>query len=223
MGDDRPAVTAIRIRTDDERGRPVSVVEMNVNPRSLFRTGHGPGPGGAGTGPPAAAIGGSQVGDEPPPEPEVSVYTYGKAGRLEAVEHRTAEEWRRRQERDATGEDPPPVKFEHDPAAGVFRLTTADGAVEVFRDSPTRYLCVEPEPGTGAMRPVMKFGRPVYLWLCRAGAGGAVRPRTASPGSLLAARRRRDRRVRCRGGITAGTAEIALPSAGPGRSLAARG
>ena len=50
---------------------------------------------------------------------------------------------------------PPPVRFEHDPEARVFRLTTADGTVEVFRDNPTRYLCVEPDPQQhGAMRPV---------------------------------------------------------------------
>jgi hypothetical protein len=66
-------------------------------------------------------------------------------------------------------DDPPPVRFEHDPAARVFRLTTADGTVEVFRDNPTGYLCVEPdsESDTGAMRPVTRRGRPVYLYLCR--------------------------------------------------------
>ena len=34
-------------------------------------------------------------------------------------------------------------------------------------DNPTRFLCVEPDPETGAMRPVTKRGRPVYLYLCR--------------------------------------------------------
>jgi len=62
---------------------------------------------------------------------------------------------------------PHPPRFEHDPADRFFRLTSADGAVETFRDNPTRYLCVEPDPETGAMRPVTKFGRPVYLRLCR--------------------------------------------------------
>ncbi len=167
MGDDRPAVTTIRIRTDDEQGCPVSVVEMNVDPRSLIRAGHGPGPGGAGTDPPTAETGGGGGGDEPVRQPEVSVYTYGKAGRLEAVEHLTAEEWRRRQERGPAGEDPPPVRFEHDPAAGVFRLTAADGSVEVFRDKPVRHLCVEPDAESGELRPVIKRGRPVFVWLCR--------------------------------------------------------
>jgi hypothetical protein len=62
---------------------------------------------------------------------------------------------------------PPPPRFEHDPAARVFRLTAADGTVETFRDNPIRYLCVEPDPETGEMRPVMERGRPVYLHLCR--------------------------------------------------------
>ena len=61
----------------------------------------------------------------------------------------------------------PPVRFEHGPAAGVFRLTAADGTVEVFRDNPTRYLRVEPDPQTGAIGPVWKYGRPVFLYLCR--------------------------------------------------------
>ena len=66
-------------------------------------------------------------------------------------------------------DDPPPprYRFEHDPAARVFRLTAADGTVEAFRDNPTRYLCVEPDPESGEMRPVVKRGRPVYLHLCR--------------------------------------------------------
>ena len=67
----------------------------------------------------------------------------------------------------ADPERPLPPRLEHDAAGRVFRLTTADGAVETFRDNPTRYLCVEPDPETGAMRPVMKHGRPVYLHLCR--------------------------------------------------------
>jgi hypothetical protein len=62
---------------------------------------------------------------------------------------------------------PPPVRFEHDPAARVYRLTAPDGTVETFRDGPTKYLRLEPDPETGAMRPVTKRGRPVYLYLAR--------------------------------------------------------
>jgi hypothetical protein len=67
----------------------------------------------------------------------------------------------------ASSPAPPPFRFEHDPKAAVFRLTTAEGTVEVWRDNPVRFLCVEPDPETGAMRPVVKRGRPVYLHLCR--------------------------------------------------------
>ena len=62
---------------------------------------------------------------------------------------------------------PDPPRFEHDPAGQVFRLIMADGEVGTFRDNPTRYLCVEPDPETGAMRPVIEHGRPVCLYLCR--------------------------------------------------------
>jgi hypothetical protein len=46
-------------------------------------------------------------------------------------------------------------------------LTGPDGKTEVFRDNPTRHLSVVPDPQTGEMKPVMKYGRPTYLWLCR--------------------------------------------------------
>ncbi len=69
-----------------------------------------------------------------------------------------------------TVEDDPPgpsYLFEHDEAHRVFRLTAPDGTTEIFRDNPTRYLCVAPDAETGAMRPVMKRGKPVYLLLAR--------------------------------------------------------
>jgi hypothetical protein len=59
------------------------------------------------------------------------------------------------------------VGFEHDPQKGIFRLERADGEVEVFRDKPARYLVVEPDSETGEMKPVVKRGRPVFLYLCR--------------------------------------------------------
>ena len=65
------------------------------------------------------------------------------------------------------GLPPPRLDFEHDPALRVFRITTADGVVETFRDTPTRFLCVEPDPETGTFRPVRTDGQPVYLYLCR--------------------------------------------------------
>ena len=46
--------------------------------------------------------------------------------------------------------------FEHVSARRVFRLMAADGSTEVFRDNPTRYLCLAPDTKAGEMRPVMK-------------------------------------------------------------------
>jgi hypothetical protein len=64
---------------------------------------------------------------------------------------------------------PPPASFTlaHDPEERVFLLTGPDGKTEVFRDNPTRYLSVAPDPQTGEMKPVMKHGKATYLWLCR--------------------------------------------------------
>lgn len=62
---------------------------------------------------------------------------------------------------------PPPVAFEHDSAGGVVRLTGPDGTVEVFRDRPVRFLRVESDPESGAIRPVLERGRPGFRYLCR--------------------------------------------------------
>ncbi len=56
--------------------------------------------------------------------------------------------------------------WEHLPEKRLFALT-ADGKTEYWRDNPTRYLVVEPDPATGEIKPVLKWGRPVYLRLCR--------------------------------------------------------
>ena len=58
-------------------------------------------------------------------------------------------------------------RFEHDSQKRLFVLTTPDGKSEYFRDNPTRYLVVEPDPKTGEMRPVIKCGEPTYIYLCR--------------------------------------------------------
>jgi hypothetical protein len=57
--------------------------------------------------------------------------------------------------------------FTHDTAKGVFVVTNRDGTTERFRDNPARHLVVEPHPETGEMRPAVKYGRPVYIHLCR--------------------------------------------------------
>ena len=58
-------------------------------------------------------------------------------------------------------------EFEHDADKGIFRLNWPDGKVEVFRDKPVRHLVVQPDAETGEMKPVIKRGRPTYLYLCR--------------------------------------------------------
>jgi hypothetical protein len=63
--------------------------------------------------------------------------------------------------------EPPFFTFEHDKQKGIFILTGPDGKTEHFRDNPARHLLVEPDPETGAMRPVIKRGKPSYLYLCR--------------------------------------------------------
>ncbi len=61
---------------------------------------------------------------------------------------------------------PFPLDWEHIPDKRLFALT-ADGSTEYWSDNPTRYLVVETDPATGEIKPVLKRGRPVYLWLCR--------------------------------------------------------
>ena len=49
----------------------------------------------------------------------------------------------------------------------MFRLTDAHGNAECFRDKPARYLTVEPDRETAGMRPVRKYGKPQFIYLCR--------------------------------------------------------
>jgi hypothetical protein len=64
-------------------------------------------------------------------------------------------------------ECPPSFRFAHDKEKRLFVLTWPDGRVERFRDNAARQLMVEPDPETGALRPVIKRGEPVYVYLCR--------------------------------------------------------
>jgi hypothetical protein len=57
--------------------------------------------------------------------------------------------------------------WEHEKQKRRFMLTGTDGKIEYFRDNPTKYLIVEPDPETGTMQPVFKFGRPSTVCLCR--------------------------------------------------------
>ncbi len=64
-------------------------------------------------------------------------------------------------------EAPRQFSFAHDRARGLYVVIQPDGTTELFRDNPVRYLVVEPDPQSGEVRPAVKFGRPVYLYLCR--------------------------------------------------------
>jgi hypothetical protein len=64
-------------------------------------------------------------------------------------------------------ECPPSFSFAHDKEKRLFVLAWPDGRIERFRDNPARQLMVEAEPETGELRPVIKYGEPVYVYLCR--------------------------------------------------------
>jgi len=105
---------------------------------------------------------------QPSPEHRTITYTYDRDERLIRID-----------QGDGPTIDLPPIpadqfepwapayRFEHDKANGIFRLTGPDGSVECFRHNPTRYLVVEPDAQTSEMTPVLKRGRPTYLYLCR--------------------------------------------------------
>ena len=64
-------------------------------------------------------------------------------------------------------ERPADFTFKHDARKWVFVVTNRDGTTERFRDNPARHLVVEPDPETGELRLAVKYGRPVYIYLCR--------------------------------------------------------
>ena len=62
---------------------------------------------------------------------------------------------------------PPSFTFEHDKQRRLFVLTWSDGRTERFRDNPARHPVVRPDPQTGAMRAVTRYGQPLYLYISR--------------------------------------------------------
>lgn len=98
--------------------------------------------------------------------PACTTFTY-EDGRLIAIRDSTGRDEKRDDPADTSLVPRPTVTFKHDMEKRVFLLSGPDGTTEVFRDNPTRYLAVTPDPQTGEMKPVMKHGRPTYLWLCR--------------------------------------------------------
>ena len=102
-----------------------------------------------------------------PEGPRTTVYSYDCRSQLGSAipwdgAAPTAEELAARVLRDN-----PTFAFEHDDAKGVFRLTWADGRVEVFRDQPVRHLVLEADAQTGELKPVVRRGSPWFLHLSR--------------------------------------------------------
>jgi hypothetical protein len=82
---------------------------------------------------------------------------------LEAADGRVAARGRSHPAKEA----PSTFSFHHNKQKGVFVVTGADGKVQHFRDNPTRYLLVEPDPETGEVKPLTDNGKPVCVYLCR--------------------------------------------------------
>ena len=61
----------------------------------------------------------------------------------------------------------PAFQWEHLQEKRPFALTGRDGKTEYWRDNPTRYLVVAPIQPPGSSNPVLKRGKPVWIWLCR--------------------------------------------------------
>ena len=57
----------------------------------------------------------------------------------------------------------PRFQVEHDRKRRQIRIVETDGATRVFRARPTRYLVVVPNPLTGEIMPMMRYGEPEYL------------------------------------------------------------
>ena len=111
----------------------------------------------------------SSDADTPRPEPSPTItYSYGYDSRLYAVHEVVGNEGSIYRQ-SALGPEPrkPPFQFVHDKDKGLFILPWPDGRVERFRDRPARQLMVEPDPETGEMRPVLRYGQPVYVYHCR--------------------------------------------------------
>jgi hypothetical protein len=63
----------------------------------------------------------------------------------------------------------PAFQFNHDKEKRLLVLSWPDGKTEHFRDNPIKQLVVEPDPDstTGELRPAIKNGQPVFVYLCR--------------------------------------------------------
>jgi hypothetical protein len=107
------------------------------------------------------------MSEDRPDSPSATIYTYDAGGQLTDVRKCTDPVPTSEQVAAAELRQESAFSFEHDAQRGIFRLTWADGNVEAFRDKPARHLIVELDPATGEMKPVVKRGKPTFLYLCR--------------------------------------------------------
>ena len=68
---------------------------------------------------------------------------------------------------DPPGEAAPASSVEHDREKRLFRVTDPDGKVTEFHDRAQRFLIVAPDPQTGKLEPVISWGVPKVMYLCR--------------------------------------------------------
>jgi len=64
-------------------------------------------------------------------------------------------------------ERPCRVKGDQDREKRLFRILGPDAKTRVFRDEPVRFLVVARNPQTGETTPMLRYGEPEYLDLCR--------------------------------------------------------
>ncbi len=93
----------------------------------------------------------SDTGKDHEPDSFLATFHYDPEGQLLSVDAPT----------------PPDVTWEHDEARRVFRITSETGQVTEFHDRAARFLVVVPDPETGKLRPVISWGVPRVMYLCR--------------------------------------------------------
>ena len=101
------------------------------------------------------------------PEERIVTYVYDSSGRLIELQETIADAVVTTMPAYRVVERPMPPVFAHDKSKRLFTLTGPDGKTEYFRDNPARQLLVEPDPETGEMKPVLRNGKPVFMYLCR--------------------------------------------------------
>ncbi len=73
----------------------------------------------------------------------------------------------RRRTRSALADGDPKVEVAYDRSRHVMQITQEGGETTEFDDRPARFLFMERDPKTKAVKPVMEWGSPVYYHLAR--------------------------------------------------------